>query len=630
MTPTTLSSEPGAVTARPRAKTAADNAAPVTVGVGGVGDGIADDTAAVNAAIVAAPAGGAIDGGGRTFRVTAPIVVGKTITLRNGKLVAGDHQALVITAPDVAAYRFHCERGIGAAASDASDQRSNVVVNAPRFLAFDCNYTNANLACLYFVHAAADDSKIFGGRITNTSAVQDSAGIYAAAGGGATVNKGIVADGVDVDGTCAQGILLFDPRACRVNGCKVRNMAKLPDVELVGWANVAGNVYRATDRTDGATRVLFDNGAQQTENTATPATPGAGEWGIAGGFVYLNLGGTDPATRTITSRIVSGYGITLYVTGAAATPAHDNVVSNNEIHDVDGFGIYFAFGPASVAANNKTTANRLRNVCTSGVQTVSLPFAGIGVDGGVNTLLLGDTVVASGADGVRQSNGGTGRALGVTVDGSTNNGFYTGAPWRHLACKSVSNTQHGFLAYLPGGSLIGLGYTDCEAAFNANFGLHAENTTGAAMTVEVIGGEYHHNTQRGIQLSKCSDSKIVGPSSHDNGAGFEHIYVNNAASARVIVDDCTVYNATWGITVDAGTDIAVGLNHVAAGVTNPLNLSGVVRVAGTRPAAFMGSGTPEGAVTAPVGSTYARTNGGAGTSLYVKESGAGNTGWVGK
>lgn len=41
-----------------------------------------------------------------------------------------------------------------------------------------------------------------------------------------------------------------------------------------------------------------------------------------------------------------------------------------------------------------------------------------------------------------------------------------------------------------------------------------------------------------------------------------------------------------------------------------------------------GSGTPEGVVTAPVGSTYSRTNGGANTALYIKETGSGNTGWV--
>jgi hypothetical protein len=43
-----------------------------------------------------------------------------------------------------------------------------------------------------------------------------------------------------------------------------------------------------------------------------------------------------------------------------------------------------------------------------------------------------------------------------------------------------------------------------------------------------------------------------------------------------------------------------------------------------------GSGSPEGAVAAPVGSLFSRTNGGAATSLYVKESGSGNTGWVAK
>lgn len=43
-----------------------------------------------------------------------------------------------------------------------------------------------------------------------------------------------------------------------------------------------------------------------------------------------------------------------------------------------------------------------------------------------------------------------------------------------------------------------------------------------------------------------------------------------------------------------------------------------------------GAGTPEGNVTAPVGSAYLRTDGGAGTTLYIKESGTGNTGWVAK
>lgn len=40
-----------------------------------------------------------------------------------------------------------------------------------------------------------------------------------------------------------------------------------------------------------------------------------------------------------------------------------------------------------------------------------------------------------------------------------------------------------------------------------------------------------------------------------------------------------------------------------------------------------GTGTPEGVVTAPIGAMFLRLDGGAGTTLYMKESGTGNTGW---
>lgn len=43
-----------------------------------------------------------------------------------------------------------------------------------------------------------------------------------------------------------------------------------------------------------------------------------------------------------------------------------------------------------------------------------------------------------------------------------------------------------------------------------------------------------------------------------------------------------------------------------------------------------GVGSPEGVVTAAVGSLYTRSDGGVGTTLYVKQSGTGNTGWAAK
>lgn len=43
-----------------------------------------------------------------------------------------------------------------------------------------------------------------------------------------------------------------------------------------------------------------------------------------------------------------------------------------------------------------------------------------------------------------------------------------------------------------------------------------------------------------------------------------------------------------------------------------------------------GTGSPENVVTASVGSMYTNVAGGAGTTLYVKESGSGSTGWIAK
>lgn len=43
-----------------------------------------------------------------------------------------------------------------------------------------------------------------------------------------------------------------------------------------------------------------------------------------------------------------------------------------------------------------------------------------------------------------------------------------------------------------------------------------------------------------------------------------------------------------------------------------------------------GIGSPEGVVAAPIGVLYRRLDGGAGSTLYVKEAGADEFGWVAK
>ena len=48
------------------------------------------------------------------------------------------------------------------------------------------------------------------------------------------------------------------------------------------------------------------------------------------------------------------------------------------------------------------------------------------------------------------------------------------------------------------------------------------------------------------------------------------------------------------------------------------------------PLKLKGTGSPEGVLAAKVGTTYINLSGGVGSTLYIKESGTGNTGWAGK
>jgi hypothetical protein len=83
----------------------------------------------------------------------------------------------------------------------------------------------------------------------------------------------------------------------------------------------------------------------------------------------------------------------------------------------------------------------------------------------------------------------------------------------------------------------------------------------------------------------------------------------------------------------AGYSSGVYLNFYVDNVqVGNINTTGSSTRYSTTASVFFGSGagSPQGSVTAPVGSVYTRTDGGTGTTLYVKETGSGNTGWVAK
>jgi len=119
----------------------------------------------------------------------------------------------------------------------------------------------------------------------------------------------------------------------------------------------------------------------------------------------------------------------------------------------------------------------------------------------------------------------------------------------------------------------------------------------------------------------------------DNNVG---VRLEDTGGVSVGLFSCTTGNnvvlqnthATGNMQISALGSLVVRLFH--DGVEKLRAAAAGVYLGGTTSFITQGADTPEGAVTAPVGSLFLRTNGGAGTTFYVKESGSGNTGWVGK
>jgi len=119
----------------------------------------------------------------------------------------------------------------------------------------------------------------------------------------------------------------------------------------------------------------------------------------------------------------------------------------------------------------------------------------------------------------------------------------------------------------------------------------------------------------GIDIRLADDSAFaplssgaINSNSSISAGGGSYIMWSNGTSSRMLAPSDGVIQLTNAATT--------GFTRLELGTAN----LGISR----------GTGTPEGVVTALVGSLYLRTDGGASTTLYVKESGTGNTGWVAK
>ena len=140
-----------------------------------------------------------------------------------------------------------------------------------------------------------------------------------------------------------------------------------------------------------------------------------------------------------------------------------------------------------------------------------------------------------------------------------------------------------------------------------------------------------------LSLGADDDLKIFHNSNHshiyDVGTGNLFIGSNGAGVGLQTVDSNGISNGTLANFTNGGSNsfyydnvkkletTSTGAKVTGTTQTTTVTFDSTAQI-------FSDTGAPEGVQTAPVGSVYLRTGGGEGTTLYVKESGTGNTGWI--
>jgi len=355
---------------------------------------------------------------------------------------------------------------------------------------------------------------------------------------------------------------------------------------------------------------------------------------------------------------------------ASNASSHANSIRGVMVRDIGGYGIYckgaFSYdtrltdvwvGTANVGMRFESGAGFVANShiwgCVSdGVQIVSSSM----------TKIANCYIESNGGYGLNASTATGTRIANCDIWNNASGGALVsgGSAARFSNCAVRENVGAGitFANHSIGGA-IGCDFWDFKATKTQTYGVVS---TGSSDRLSVVGGSClasNHitgamslvgsgNRVEGIPTSTTYEFPIgtYAPSSYrsavlagDAGQNRDIVFRSGSAASgdrwSLRVDNASESGA------DAGSDLQLlarddsgsllGAVFSAKRADRSLIVTNRVRLgSSTGPMVVAGSGSPEGVVTAPVGSLYLRTNGGSSSSLYVKESGSGNTGWAAK
>ena len=189
----------------------------------------------------------------------------------------------------------------------------------------------------------------------------------------------------------------------------------------------------------------------------------------------------------------------------------------------------------------------------------------------------------------------------------------------NAATIRAHDTSASYNLTLP--SALAAGYLKSDGSGNLSFDSAVVNGSGAAANLMVWGS--------GNAASEVSGLAWDAGSSAFKSPGRVYLGTTGSAGFPAIARTADPDTGIYFPSADTINVAAGGADKVQFS-TSGMSLLGNKLYLDASNTAFItsGNGSPEGVVTAPRGSFYLRLDGGVGTTVYSKESGAGNTGWV--
>jgi len=285
--------------------------------------------------------------------------------------------------------------------------------------------------------------------------------------------------------------------------------------------------------------------------------------------------------------------------------------------------------------NNPTASNAIAIEVWGGSDRATITgnttvggYMSISVDNSPRSTVSGNTTYDAKQYGIEIASSASCAVTGNTMDGNS-------LTTRGIVLDGASGS--------PGAAITGNTVRGCTS--RSIYAIDADRCVISGNTVDCSAGH-------AIYLQNLDHGTISGNMLYGTGTAAKAIWLDTSTGIVITGNDCFSFTengvylyATTAVTISniviTGNQFVSVNVAIGTAVSGGAALGSSVRVAGNvgvgdyadynaRVGFLTGTGSPEGVTTAGIGSIFRRTDGGTSTTLYIKESGTGNTGWIAK